>query len=123
MRISDGSSDVCSAALLQASIATIVPAGNCSSQGARATRRKSLRCRLRPLASCSQTENTSFARSSPMVVLVPMGDFSFALIECATQSWHSRPNGMAVGGEVSFLLVHPDTDSFYQQHAIDRAPV
>src|SRR3546814_3253463 len=48
---------------MQASIATIVPAGNCASQGARATRRKSLRCRLRPLASCSQTENTSFARS------------------------------------------------------------
>src|SRR3546814_12225628 len=111
MRISDWSSDVCSSDL---SIATIVPAGNCASQGARATRRKSLRCRLRPLASCSQTETTRFARSSPMVVLVPMGDFSLALIEYATQSRPERPNGMAVGGEVSFLLGQPEPAYFPQ---------
>src|SRR3546814_1843388 len=47
---------------LQASIATIVPTGICASQGARETRRKSLRCRLRPRSQEHTTELQSPTR-------------------------------------------------------------
>src|SRR3546814_1651820 len=57
-----------------------------------------------------------------MVVLVPMGAFSFAWIDWATQSWPSRPNGMAVGGEVSFLLVQAELASLHQSHGRKSLP-
>src|ERR1700676_119844 len=65
-----------------------VQAGSIAAQCANPSKLSCLKYRVRPWASPAHTTITSFARSTPTVVISLMSSPSLVQIDVATQSWH-----------------------------------